>query len=262
MRILLAEDEEMTAAVLSGSLTSMGHQVTVATDGLSAWQMLQNEHFPLVISDWMMPGLDGPTLCRRIRAVGDSPYTYIILLSVRDRHVDRREGLRAGADDFLVAFGHPAGDDVLRGVAEVLRTGCRAHDTAARYGGEEFVVLLPATGPVVARGMAERLRLAVERRDWPDCLVTASFGVATMTARTCRPGDLVEQADLALYHSKHHGRNQFTHMTDLGGRPKVGAWKIPEPKCSPPIQADPAVEDPWNDLGLSPPPGPGRQQTR
>ena len=102
MRILLAEDEEVTAAVLCGKLTSMGHDVTVATDGLSAWRLLQKEHFPLVITDWMMPGLDGPTLCRRIRAVGDSPYTYIILVSVRDRRTDRMKGLQAGADDFLV----------------------------------------------------------------------------------------------------------------------------------------------------------------
>jgi two-component system cell cycle response regulator len=102
MRLLMVEDEEVTAAVMGAALTSMGHQVTVATDGLSAWKILQTEHFPVVLSDWMMPGLDGPTLCRRIRALGDSPYTYIILLSVRDRRADRMEGLRAGADDFLV----------------------------------------------------------------------------------------------------------------------------------------------------------------
>jgi diguanylate cyclase (GGDEF)-like protein len=101
MRILLAEDEEVSAAVLCGKLTSMGHDVTIATDGLIAWRLLQKEHFPVVISDWMMPGLDGPSLCRRIRAAGDSPYTYIILVSVRDRYADRMEGLRAGADDFL-----------------------------------------------------------------------------------------------------------------------------------------------------------------
>ena len=102
MRILLAEDDEVTAAALRGILASLGHQVTVARDGTSAWQVLQAEHIPVVLSDWMMPGLDGPSLCRRIRGLGDSPYTYIILNSVRDRRLDRMEGLRAGADDFLV----------------------------------------------------------------------------------------------------------------------------------------------------------------
>ena len=56
------------------------------------------------------------------------------------------------------AFGHPARDDVLRSIADVLRSTTRAHDTVAHHGGEEFTVLLPVTGPVVARGMAERLR--------------------------------------------------------------------------------------------------------
>jgi two-component system chemotaxis response regulator CheY len=102
MRILLVEDEEITAVVMSKTLTSMGHQVTVATDGLDAWRRLQDEHFPLILSDWMMPGLDGPTLCRRIRERGSSSYTYIIMLSARTRRADRMEGLRAGADDFLV----------------------------------------------------------------------------------------------------------------------------------------------------------------
>ena len=82
------------------------------------------------------------------------------------------------------AFGHPAGDDVLRGIADVLRSTTRAHDTVARHGGEEFTVLLPVTGPVVARGMAERLRETIEQRDWPHRSVTASFGVASMTLKT------------------------------------------------------------------------------
>jgi CheY-like chemotaxis protein len=59
MRILLAEDEEMTAAVLGRPLTSWGHDVTVAADGPAAWRLIQQKHFPVVLSDWMMPGLDG-----------------------------------------------------------------------------------------------------------------------------------------------------------------------------------------------------------
>jgi two-component system chemotaxis response regulator CheY len=101
LRILLAEDEVVTAAALRGTLTALGHEVTVAPDGLLAWQVVQDQPISVVISDWMMPGLDGPSLCRRIRGMGDSPYIYFILISVRDRQADRMEGLRAGADDFL-----------------------------------------------------------------------------------------------------------------------------------------------------------------
>jgi two-component system chemotaxis response regulator CheY len=103
MKILVAEDEGMTAALLRGMLTALGHKVTLASDGLDAWQMLQGESWPLVLSDWLMPGLDGLSLCRQIRQRGDSSsYTYIILTTVRGGRADRMEGLKAGADDFLV----------------------------------------------------------------------------------------------------------------------------------------------------------------
>jgi diguanylate cyclase (GGDEF)-like protein len=102
MKILVAEDEEATAALLRGMLRAMGHEVTVATDGLQAWKMQQADPSPLVVSDWMMPGLNGPSLCRYIRESGDSRYTYVILTTVRGSRADRMEGLRAGADDFLV----------------------------------------------------------------------------------------------------------------------------------------------------------------
>jgi CheY-like chemotaxis protein len=101
MRILLAEDDEDTAGVLRGVLTSLGHRVTVATEGLIAWQMFQEEHIDLVLSDWTMPGLDGLELCRRIRGRTGQPYTYFVLLTGRVGRDDRLEALAAGADDFL-----------------------------------------------------------------------------------------------------------------------------------------------------------------
>jgi diguanylate cyclase (GGDEF)-like protein/putative nucleotidyltransferase with HDIG domain len=120
------------------------------------------------------------------------------------------------------AFGHLAGDDVLRGVADGLRSMTRAQDTVSRYGGEEFALLLPMTGRVVARAMAERLREAIERRDDPHRPVTASFGVASMTLKTGKALELVAQADRALYASKRRGRNCVTHQADLGDRPGGG----------------------------------------
>jgi diguanylate cyclase (GGDEF)-like protein len=79
----------------------MGHEAAVAPDGEQAWRIIQTGNAPLLISDWMMPLMDGPELCRRIRAASGDRYTYIILLTSRDRKEDRLEGLRAGADDFL-----------------------------------------------------------------------------------------------------------------------------------------------------------------
>ena len=114
------------------------------------------------------------------------------------------------------AFGHPAGDDVLKGVADALQAVTRDYDTVARHGGEEFAVILPGTGLDVARGMAERLRAAVERHAWPHRPVTASFGVATAFPRTGDARAIVDEADRALYFSKRGGRNRVTHHADLG----------------------------------------------
>jgi len=102
MKILIAEDQAPTALHLRRTLERLGHQATVAPDGEQAWRIVQTGEAPLLISDWMMPVVDGPELCRRIRSAAGDPYTYIILLTSRDRREDRLEGLRAGADDFLV----------------------------------------------------------------------------------------------------------------------------------------------------------------
>ena len=102
MKILIAEDQPPAALFLRRSLERMGHEVTVAIDGGQAWHLVQSGNAPLLISDWMMPVLDGLELCRRIRATDLGHYTYVILLTSRDRHEDKLKGLRAGADDFLV----------------------------------------------------------------------------------------------------------------------------------------------------------------
>ena len=102
MRILIVEDSAVQANFLQGLLKSMGHQVRIARHGDEAWKILQEDPISLVLSDWVMPGLDGPGLCRLIRERQGGSYTYVILLTIRGCREDRMEGLRAGADDFLV----------------------------------------------------------------------------------------------------------------------------------------------------------------
>jgi len=438
LRVLIAEDDRLTARVLERLLRQTGYEVQVAHDGEQAWAMYQQQPVPLVITDWMMPKMEGLELCRRLREQPQKGYTYILLLTARDHKADRIEALEAGADDFvskpvdpdelharlrvaqrilnteqhlqeqnrqllelneelhlqaeqleqsmrliefanrrfselfenlpipcltfdeqgilhewnhaaeqlygypktevlfrsmfervftgeaamcmqslmqmvlsgsilqgvesedysatgrvihvmrsafplrdpagrivggIVAvvdvsdrveyerhlqnlaltdgltgipnhrafqeflaqrfteakryaqslalvlvdvdhfkqfndtFGHPAGDEVLRQVAQILRFLSRGADFVARYGGEEFALILPCTDGQAAVQVAERLRQAIAEAEWVYRPVTASFGVAVLQPWMANHQQLVEAADQALYRAKASGRN-------------------------------------------------------
>ncbi len=108
--------------------------------------------------------------------------------------------------------GHPAGDEVLRGVADIVRSTLRAGDMPARYGGEEFVVMLPGTDLRGAKIVAERVRQAIERtplridRD-TQLSITTSIGAACAPVGDATPKQLFARADAALYAAKRGGRN-------------------------------------------------------
>ena len=113
-------------------------------------------------------------------------------------------------------YGHEAGDEVLKAVAEALRSTARVADIVARFGGEEFVLVLPDTSAEVAARIAERLRLAIEALstdvDGQVIRVTASFGVAQRAAQESQL-EVLERADAALFSSKKDGRNRVTMST-------------------------------------------------
>ncbi len=108
-------------------------------------------------------------------------------------------------------FGHPAGDELLRQVASVLRQSARAYDVVARYGGEEFAILLPNTDLQEAVQVAERLRKQISAIQNPHMPISASFGVATYRHGSA-PATLLYEADSALYEAKRRGRDcVYTH---------------------------------------------------
>jgi diguanylate cyclase len=105
--------------------------------------------------------------------------------------------------------GHPVGDEVLRGVAEVLREALRLHDVPGRYGGEEFGVLLPVCDAAGAEAIAERVRKKIEWASFAGSLkVTASVGCASIEASDLFAASLIARADRALYAAKAAGRNR------------------------------------------------------
>lgn len=102
MRVLVADDDSISRMVLRNLLAKWGYEPVEAQDGIQAWEILQAEDSPrLVLADWMMPGMDGPELCRKVRQSAQMDYHYIILLTSRDSKEDIVDGLDAGADDYI-----------------------------------------------------------------------------------------------------------------------------------------------------------------
>jgi sigma-B regulation protein RsbU (phosphoserine phosphatase) len=101
MRILIAEDDLFSRRLLQKTLEAWGYEVFTARDGAEALAFIEEHDIRLVIADWMMPVMDGVTLCRRVREKDRQGYTYFIMLTARDRHDDLVHGLQAGADDYL-----------------------------------------------------------------------------------------------------------------------------------------------------------------
>jgi diguanylate cyclase (GGDEF)-like protein len=317
MKIVIAEDDPLSRFVLHKALDGLNFAVTAFADGDEAWEHIRSDEAQVVISDWMMPGLDGLDLCRKVRTRGaQAPYVYLILLSARHTREDRLKALQAGADDLLAkpldraelyarinvarrivqmeeqlrnrsaelermhaelerrnvllaeiascdgltglknhryfresldahfsasrrrgqplsvvmvdvdqfksfndTYGHPAGDDVLREVSNLLRSCVRDEDVVARYGGEEFGLLLPATSAEASRILAERLRSTIEAHPWSDRPITISLGISTISHWIHRASTLIDQADRSLYQSKADGRNRLTHAWDLSPDP-------------------------------------------
>jgi len=301
MRILVVDDQKTTGMALCHMLASLGHAPRLVGCGVEAWDILSREDWRLILTDWVMPRMDGLELCRRIRGIAGGAYRYVIMLTVRADRSDRLEGLGAGADDFLTRpvdedelfvrlaiarrilamqsdleaknarlaemagtdpltglgnrrrldamtagsrtasgrasaysvvsldidhfksyndrHGHPAGDEVLRTVARLLRGGTRSDDLVARTGGEEFVIVMPETGSVEALAIAERLRRTIAEAPWPCGPVTASLGVATVRGPLSSEvySTALEAADRALYRSKREGRNRVTLASISGG---------------------------------------------
>lgn len=308
MRILIAEDDSVTRQVIHQVLDQMGHECQIAHDGVQAWELFQGSHVDVIISDCMMPGMDGLELCRRVRAHPKDNYPYFIFLTVLGDKSDMLTGMIAGADDYLRkpldsdelqvrliaasrvtslhaqladkrrqldemnqrlfeqaredpltrlgnrlklredlegmraraarydhkygvvlfdvdhfklyndTYGHLAGDEVLRTVAEVAVTCVRAVDTVYRFGGEEFLAILPNQSISACAEVAERLRRAIEELGilHEGKAVTISAGVAASSARCVRtPDDLLREADEALYKAKKAGRNRVVVQREV-----------------------------------------------
>jgi two-component system, NtrC family, sensor kinase len=101
MKVLIADDDPVSRRLLQSYLQKWGHEVIATVNGAEAWRQIQTEGFPLVVSDWMMPEMDGLQLVKHIRTHPRPGYTYIILVTERSQKEDIVTGIEAGADDFV-----------------------------------------------------------------------------------------------------------------------------------------------------------------
>lgn len=307
MKILIAEDDAVSRMILQRAVEKFGHECLTAEDGARAWEVYhQTPDIDVIISDWMMPGMDGLELCRKVREEHRDEYTFFIFLSALGDKEHLLEGMQAGADDYLAKpldreqlqvrliaaarvtslhrelnaknvelgrlneelfamsrrdpltrlgnrlrlredletrsaqaeryghsycailcdvdhfklyndhYGHLAGDDVLKAVAEVVAQTVRKGDTVYRYGGEEFLAILPEQSLESATQAAERLRRGVKELEIPHAarpapnMVTISLGLAILHPGEKKSADeLLKQADDALYRAKKAGRNRL-----------------------------------------------------
>ncbi|MEL6184466.1 MAG: diguanylate cyclase [Myxococcota bacterium] len=156
LKILVVEDDAVTRARLAFLLRKNGYQVDVAEDGDQGWDAFQGDYYPIVLSDWSMPGLSGPELCGRIRAYEGELYTYLILITGKTEKSNIAQGLEAGADDY-VTKPFDSGELLAR-----LRTGRRILDLQASMRDaqrqlQELASRDGLTGVLNRRALEERL---------------------------------------------------------------------------------------------------------
>ena len=101
MKILIAEDDPTSRRILQLTLEHLGHEVMSANDGEQAWETLVCNSVKVVVSDWMMPKLDGLDFCRKVRARRLKDYVYFILLTARSGQENYHQAMETGIDDFL-----------------------------------------------------------------------------------------------------------------------------------------------------------------
>ena len=101
MKILIVEDDYVSRDVLQRTLQKAGYDTVTAEDGLEALERYYETDINIIISDWMMPNMDGVSLCKKIREISKDNYVYFIILTVKDKKEDLIEVFEAGADDFI-----------------------------------------------------------------------------------------------------------------------------------------------------------------
>jgi DNA-binding response OmpR family regulator len=189
MRVLVAEDDLISNRLLTATLVHWGYEVVTTRDGAEAWEVLRRpDSPPLCILDGMMPEMDGLDLCRQAREARGGEPLYLILLSARGSKESVVEGLKAGADDYIIK---PFESEELRARLEVGLRVLRLQHTLIQRVTELEAVCCPFA--CIARKFATT---RITGNDWkPTSVATrrpssATVSVRSATSACCRPGHL------------------------------------------------------------------------
>jgi two-component system sensor histidine kinase/response regulator len=225
VRILIADDDRMSTMMLAGTLQKWGFEVIVAHDGVEAWERITGDSPPaLAIVDWMMPGIDGIELCRRIRAASFPSPVYVILLTARTSRQDLVAGLEAGADDYLTKPFEPdelrarihVGQRTLGLIESITQLNSRVvHQTreVARVtrildATTDYFATSDAEGRFLSLNRAGRVMLGID----PDEDVRSLTVLSTYPARL-RAGLMRDQFPRALREGSWTGETYFLHRS-------------------------------------------------
>jgi len=305
LSVMVVEDDPISRKIVSSTVRKLGHDVIEVESGEAAMAYYAGHpDLDVILCGWVMDGMDGTELCRRIRETDDQHYTVFILLTSKSDYADKLYGIESGADAYLTkpstldemrlrlltasrtiklhrrierqaaelrrlngqlftegrtdkltgisnrlqfdedlaamharaernaatyvlvmadldrfkpfndTFGHQAGDDALRAVAQAMKSALRDQDHVYRYGGEEFCVLLDTDNLRVANQVVGRLQNAVRALRIPHValheprIVTISAGIRRVEAYDDETPELaLKAADEALYEAKEAGRD-------------------------------------------------------
>jgi diguanylate cyclase (GGDEF)-like protein len=287
--VMIIEDHPDQRELLEIVLQKEGYRVVTAANGVEALDKLAKEPVRVILSDVMMPKMDGFELMRKIRGNPEFKNVYIILITARIQERDRVQGLDLGADDYITkpfsfsellarvrvgarvvqyqqhlehqalidsltslfnrraferkmeeeferamryhhalsliildvddfkkindTYGHHWGDQVLKKIAEHLRTKTRRSDYPSRYGGEEFVLILPETDVENALRVDSKVRSEIKTTTFDSKGRAFSVTVSTGLSSTCNKEysnwqQMLEDADQALYLAKNRGKDR------------------------------------------------------
>lgn len=157
MKVLVVDDDPVSRLILRRTLERGGFEVLEASDGLEGWELFQrhSEEIRLAVVDWVMPGIDGVELCRRVRSSASEQYVYVVLLSAKQEKRDIVTGLEAGADDYIGKPFEPAE------LISRMKVGLRIIALEQRL--KELATTDPLTKVLNRRAIIERLREELHR---------------------------------------------------------------------------------------------------